>query len=123
MKSTYEIIVTKKIIIETFVGSFTIDSYKELKNREFKDTKFNPAYSVIADLREIESLYNNKEAKLIADFLFDNKDKITNRKSALVTSTKQQVVGSMLFETYSNKLPINVKVFSTLEAALKWIEE
>lgn len=58
----------------------------------------------------------------IIDFMRAIEDIVRGKKQALVVSEPYSVAASMLFEKEVNEqVGFNVKVFSTKEAALKWL--
>ncbi len=123
MKNKYRIDTENKIITETWDKKASLDDYLLLKKAELSDPLYNPNFDVINDLREVDIKYNEDELNQIIKFFLDNIDKIGKRKSALITKNPEQVAGSVMFGIKSKSLPINVRVFSTPEAALKWISE
>lgn len=121
MKNEYRIDTENKIITETWGKKASLDDYLLLKKAELSDPLYNPNFDVINDLREVDIKYNEDALNQIIKFFLDNIDKIGKRKSALITKNPNQVAGTMMFKIKSKSLPINVKVFSTPEAALNWI--
>jgi len=120
-ESGYTIDVEGKIIIETFCGIFNLTNYERLKSDEFADPRFSHDFNVLSDIRMTNSKFNNEDAKRLVNFLYKNIPKTGNRKCAVVTKTPQQVVFSVFFEEYSKILPVEVMTFSTVEAAMDWI--
>ena len=124
MNCHYKIDPKNQVIIETFSEDFTLQGYIAHKNKLHNDPEFSPNYHIIADLRKtsINKMHTDAIENMIS-FLANNKDKISNRKSAIVTSTPKQVVNSFIFSKYARELSIKIKIFSTFEAALDWINE
>jgi len=124
-KASFNILPHYKLIIEKYSGSFLISEYKRMKNEEFEHPDFNPVYDVLADLRD--ACYEMKEPEpdkvimSVTDYLKSNRGKIGKRKCAFIAIKPDQVVSSVFYSEYVKDLPIDSKVFSTIEAALNWL--
>ena len=123
MKIKYRIDPIKRIITETWPKEVTIEDYKQVKQSEFNDPKFDPGFNVITDLRLLNLDLNIKIINGIINFINNNPSKFKSRKSAILTDKPNQVVNSFEFSSRAEKLPIKVKIFSTLEAVHYWLSE
>ena len=79
--------------------------------------------SLITDLRLLNLELNVTVIDKIIKFIDDNSNKMKDRKSAILTNKPNQVVNSFVFRSKAKNLPLNINVFSTIEAAHKWISE
>jgi len=120
-KNSYYIDVDKKLIIETYKGLMTLENYKELKIREFADPDFDPTYHVIGDLRLTTINYTEEDLLKLIEFLIEKREYIGRRKSALVATKPIQVAASVIFDQSAGHLPLNVKIFNTIESAFQWV--
>ncbi len=123
MEITYKIDKERKLIIETWPENLTLDNYKEVKMKEFSDPEFNKKFNVITDLRKVRMEFDEEIIRAIVDFMKKNSDKMQNRKSAVVADSPQLVASSFFFGQRTRSLSVKVSIFSTLEAAEKWILE
>ncbi len=123
MKIQYFIDPGKRLITETYPEKISIEDYQQLKQSEFNHPDFDPNYNIIHDLRSLKMELNEIVIDKIINFIKDNPKNMTERKSALLTNSPDQVVNSMQFTLKADKLPINFKVFSTPKAALDWFSE
>ena len=123
MQIEYHIDTEKGIITETWPAEVNFEDYKDLKYREFSDPMFESNYDIISDLRNANLEYSEDDLNQIFQLFRENLSKIGKRKSALITDKPMQVVSTMLFKEKIKELPLNVQVFSTIEAAMKWILE
>ena len=123
MKINYKIDKERELIIETWPEKVTIEDYEKVKLSEFSDTDFNSAYNVITDLRKVKMEFDEDLIKGIVSFMKLNSDKIKNRKSAIIALSPQLVAGSLFFGQKKHNLSVEVSVFSSLNAAYKWIKE
>jgi len=67
--------------------------------------------------------FDEELIKGIVSFMKLNSDKMKNRKSAIVALSPQLVAGSLFFGQKKHNLSVEVSVFSSLNAAYKWIKE
>ncbi len=123
MEITYKIDKEKKLIIETWPEELTLDDYINAKLSEFSDPDFNPDFDVITDLRKVNPKFNETLIEGIINFMEGNTDKMKNRKSAIVADSPQLVASSLFFGQKTRNLSVKVSVFSSMNAALKWIKE
>lgn len=123
MKIQYSIDVDKRLITEIWPEKVSIEDYQQVKQSEFNDPNFDPKFDVITDLRLLKIKYNEAILDKIISFIKINFDKISNRKSAIVTNSPNQVANSMMFSIKGKILPLNIEIFSTMESAVKWILE
>ena len=123
MPIKYTINTKRKIIIETWSEFVTIEEFIELKKQEFSDSEFNPNFNVLTDLRITKLGFDEKLISEIIKYMLSNPAKIKNRKSAIVADNPQLVAGSFLYEKKGVDLPVNIKTFTTIEAALNWFKD
>ena len=117
----YKIIADLKVIVEYYEGRIFLNDMIEFETREMKDKEYYPQLNMIADLRNAELLASDKDVIEFADFMKKTKELLAERKVAIVTNTPYQAALTTLYSLYTADSPLNNKVFSTLEAAMKWI--
>ncbi len=124
-KASFKILPENKLIIEKYLGTFFIHEYERMKKEEFAHPDFNVNYNVLADVRQasfgIKVNTPDKKMELVTEYLQTHKDKIGKRKCAFLAENPEQVVNSIFFSEYVKDLPIYVKTFSTVNAALQWL--
>lgn len=123
MKITYKIDTKQKLIIETWPVNIIIEDYYDVKKREFEDPDFSKEFNVITDLRKVNQDFDEEIINGIIDFLKKNSDKMKNRKSAVIADSPQLVASSLFFGQKSKNTTVKVSVFSSMNAAIKWINE
>ena len=123
MEITYKIDKEKKLIIETWPEELTLENYKEVKLKEFSDPDFNKDFNILTDLRKVKMQFNEEIIKGIVDFMKIYSEKMQNRKSAIIADSPQLVAPSLFFGQKARNLSVKVSIFSTSEAAIKWIKE
>lgn len=123
MKITYKIDKEQKLIIETWPEKLTIEDYYDVKKREFEDSDFRKEFNVITDLRKVNEGFNEEIIIGIIDFMKKNSDKMKNKKSAVIADSPQLVASALFFGHKYKNTTIKVSVFSSMNAAIKWINE
>jgi hypothetical protein len=77
-------------------------------------------YNILDDFTDANFNISKESFHRVLKWLIDNF--ASDRKSALLTSTPDQVVNIMRFDSMNkDQLPNRIKIFSTLPAALLWI--
>ncbi len=123
MKIQYQIDTTKRVITETWPEIVSFEDYKQVKQSEFNDPDFDPDFNVITDMSLLNLELNVIIIDKIINFIDNNSNTMKDRKSAILTKKPNQVVNSFVFRSGAKNLPLNIKVFSTMEGALNWISE
>ncbi|RLD81176.1 MAG: hypothetical protein DRJ10_06480 [Bacteroidetes bacterium] len=118
----YKIISDLKLTVEYYRGAINLEDIINFKNTEIIDEKYNPNYNSIGDFRDADFFLDEKQIKEFINYIKKNKKNMGVRKTALLTNTPSQVVTSTLYQLNSDGLPMNLKIFSTLESTLKWID-
>lgn len=121
MPIKYTIDKKNKVIVETWSETITIEEFKQTKEKEFSDPDFNPNFQILSDLRRNNQKIDETIIIGIAEFLRLHPEKINNRKSAIIANNPQTVAGSIIFNTNIEDLTLNTRIFTTIEAALEWL--
>ncbi len=123
MKINYKIDKERELIIETWPEIITVEDYEHVKLSEFSDADFNSSYDVITDLRKVAMEFDEEIIEGIVNFMKINSNKMKNRKSAIIADSPQVVASSLFFGQKNRNLSVKVSVFSSMNAAYKWIKE
>lgn len=92
------------------------DKFLELK--EFTEY----GYNLVSDYRYASFIIKKDDIKIISNILHDLKDIVNGKKQALIMSSPLNTALSMLFvQSVMKKVGFKLKVFSTEEAAIRWI--
>lgn len=119
--SNFIIIPEKKLIIEYFSGKIELNDILDLKYRESLEKEYDPNYNIIDDSRDAEFLIREKEIEFYVNHLRSHKTFVGSRYASYLTETPNQVVIATLFDLLKKELPINIRIVSTLQAALNWV--
>jgi hypothetical protein len=122
----YFIYKDKKLVVEIIAGDTKseIDEHINFKKTLAADPDFDPSFNSIIDLRKI-NIKSMKEIEATIKYYFRHAKQVPNllakRKCALITITPKQVAATFIYKSF-RELPIEYKIFSTVEASLKWLD-
>jgi len=122
MKSIYNILKDKELVIETLSNTISPNEYSNLKVKEFQDKKFSRTYNLITDL---SSFGNSNDANKIEELFVvfkENKGKYIRNKSALIISNSNllKIVNAIIKK--DKKIYKEIKTFSSIEDAQQWMQ-
>ena len=120
-RTSYTILKDLKLIIEFYNNDICIDDIIALKKVLFLDKDYQPDFNILMDLTDA-TLESGLEGVLkYIDFAKKNISYINKRKVAFYTSKPSEVVSGVLFSESNKDLPIDLKVFSTIDAVFKFL--
>ncbi len=117
----YLIISNLNLIIQFHQNDLTFEGIKKLKQTIINDSKYNPEYNVIIDLRLADVKMTPNELQRYGNWVQDILND-TKKNMALLTSNPNQVTSATLYRLNDNFTNLNYEVFSTMEAALRHID-
>ena len=116
----YKILPEFKLVIGKYTGLISEKEIISLKNDIKNDKDFDWDFNVLDDFTNAVFNLSEKGPEIILHWLQENYS--SKRQSALLTNTPDQVVVITLFKYLEkNKLPMSIKIFSTLSSALPWV--
>jgi archaellum biogenesis ATPase FlaH len=111
-----------RLILECCKGQASVDDAIDMKKNELSDKLYDPNYNVIVDFREFDSFINSSNIDSISNYINFLKQFEIKSKVALLTTKPHQVILSHILKELSIKsLAINFEIFSTLEAAIRFL--
>ena len=123
MPVEYTIDTEKKIVFETWSEHLTIEEYIEAKIELFTDTEFKPDFNFLTDISNNKQDLDENLISGIIKFLKKNITVSEKIKSAIIADNPNSVIKSFIFEDMGADLVLNVRIFSTKEAALNWLKQ
>jgi signal transduction histidine kinase len=112
----------RRLGFTTLYGDFNSAGLGVELEKLWKDPQFNPAYSVLVDIRKATFSVETKDFPDYLNIFGSIPGNRTGRKLALLTETPQQVAYSTMFGQHiKSKFILNVEVFSTYDAAMAWL--
>lgn len=119
-KYDYKILPDLSLIVSCYAGKISENEIMSLKESIKSDKDFHMEYNILDDFSDADFNISKESFHRILQWLKDNF--AWDRKSAVLTSTPDQVVNIMRFDSLNNnQLPNRIKIFSTLPGALIWI--
>ena len=119
-KYDYKILPDLRLIVSCYSGIISENEIMSLKESIKSDKAFHMEYNILDDFTDANFNISKDSFHRVLKWLIDNF--AWDRKSALLTSTPDQVVNIMRFDSLNkDQLPNRIKIFSTLPAALLWI--
>jgi len=110
-----------KLIIEYFAGPIDAECVVAEKNRMINNPLFDQKYNVLDDFRDAIMDYSLEGTREIIEWIARNHN--YPRKAAHLTTSPDQVVATTLFDQLkSTQLVIDLKIFSTMEPAIDWVD-
>lgn len=120
MKSLYSIDPISNELTQYHEGDISVINVVEFLKNQFADHNFTFVQRATVDLRKANILFSAKQVDIIIN-LFKRIRKVKQGKWALITSTPEQTAIAYYFESLSKEYPLEVKVFSTENAANGWL--
>jgi hypothetical protein len=119
MPCTYFFDKTENIIYEDWQGPISIGDLLTFVKYNMETEGFPPGIRVIL-LAEDSPSFHVREITTFLNFLLSNRNQFQNARWAIVSNNTTLVAYMHIFKRISVILPIEIGVFSTVEAALYW---
>lgn len=120
--ANYMILPELRLILECCKGQASVEDAIYMKKRELSDNLYNSNYNIIVDFRKFETLLDLTINESTTNFYNFLKGLEINSNIAFLTAGPHQVVISMILKELSTNLRyIKIEVFSTLEAAIRFL--
>jgi archaellum biogenesis ATPase FlaH len=111
-----------RLILECCKGEASVGDAIKMKKNELLDILYSPEYNIIVDFQEFETFLDSTINESITNFFNFLKGLDINSKIAFLTAEPHQVVISMILKELSTNLgAIKIEVFSTAEAAIRFL--
>lgn len=117
----YRILEDIGLIIQYHEKSLTYSGMKNLSQEIINDKAFNPDYGFIIDVRRTNLIITEKELHEYGNWMKDNLGLKGCRQVAILTSTPDQVAKFTLFMLNEHLSGINILIFSTINAAVYFL--
>ena len=117
-----KILKDKELTIMCFRNKITPEMVMKFINSLVQEPEYNPEYNAIIDLRSADMQYDMEGLKKTLNHMLTAEGFRSTRKSAYITSSSNQVVPPMMMNTLGYEFPMKVKVHSTVESAIAWLE-
>lgn len=119
MSCVYEISILQQIVFFNLVGPTTVDEVNEAFLKLRRDKEYDPSYNFLTDARRciyVDSPQDvSRYVALLENYFTGHRIKI-----AILVDTPLETAIAMIFQEKVSKIR-QVEVFSTKEAAVKWL--
>jgi hypothetical protein len=120
--ANYMILPEFRLILECCKGQTSVEDAIYMKKTELSDNLYNPNYNIIVDFQEFETFLDSTIMESTTNFYNFLKGLDINSKIAFLTTEPHQVVISLILkELNTNFGAIKIEVFSTVEAAIRFL--
>lgn len=120
--ANYMILPEFGLILECCKGQTSVEDAINMKKAELSDNLYNPNYNIVVDFQEFETFLDSTITDSITNFSNFLKDLGLKSKIAFLTAEPHQVVISVILKGLSSDIgAIKIEVFSTLEAAIRFL--
>ena len=117
----YRIIKEKQLVVMCFEGDLTPEIVISFIDDLVKNPAYDPGYSSIVDLRNCNLLYDIESMKRTLEYMATASGFAAKRKTAYITSSSIHVVPPMMMTSGNYDFPMDVKVHSTVDSAISWL--
>lgn len=122
LRSNYQIIKDKELIIEVIEGIITPGSLVSFKKTEIYDENFVSSYNVIGDIRNSTFDITTSQIEAFVNFLIMNKPMFANNKHAILFSSVNQQIYINILKSHEDSFPQSLKICTSLEEAAEWVD-
>jgi hypothetical protein len=120
--ANYMILPEFRLILECCKGPASVEDAISMKRAELSDNLYDPDYNIIVDFQEFETPLDSRINEPTWDFYNFLKELDINSKVAFLTAEPHQVVVSLILKELNTNIgAIKIEVFSTVEAALRYL--
>jgi hypothetical protein len=109
------------IIVEKHSGLIDVDKLKQFMFKKKSDPKFSSDFHYLIDIRKTQFTRSVEKVRDFIDFMANDHSEILNQQIAFLTSESEQVAMSTVFQMLYKGNRQRVRIFSTLEHALLWL--
>lgn len=117
----YKIINDKQLLVMCFEGDITPEEVISFIDKLVKLPGYDPEFSSIVDLRNCNLVYGVGDMKRTLAYMAGAEGFVAKRRTAYITSSAGHVVPPMMMNTASYDFPMEVKVHSTVDSAIAWL--
>lgn len=108
-----------KLTIMCFVGIVTPEDALRFLEGLNKEPEYDKSYNSIIDFRDALLTYDAEGLRKTLQFILEKN--AGNRRTAYITSEPRHVIPPSMMKSNEFQMPMDVKIFSTVESALDWL--
>lgn len=119
-RANYIILPEKNLIIEFHDGLIKAEQLIEYKKNQATHTDYSPNRNFLVDLRFAEFTQRVDKVRKYVNYL-SNSEIAGVRNVALLADKPDPVVMGTLYQYMQSSLPQNLKIFTAMENAIRWL--
>lgn len=119
----YQILPGFSLILENYQGLIKLPDVENVLVKEFQDPDYNPAFDYLCVLQEANIVLTKEDLKMMTEFLNAVKENVVQHKLVLLTETPGQVASATIYSELLKGMPVELKVFTALDATLHWLNK
>ncbi|MFW5781032.1 MAG: STAS/SEC14 domain-containing protein [Bacteroidota bacterium] len=122
MKLDFKILPEHGLIVEVLSGRISGNDLIEFKKRVMAEKEYQYHFDVLVDLRKVQFASVEDIVDTFFGFYKHYFQFMGNKKSAYITRMPLQVAIMTLYGERIKSTPMDIRIFSTPEAAVKWLD-
>lgn len=119
LKHLYAIFPEKRLIVQRYVGAFSLAELQASAERLWADSGYSPSYDVLSDLTSASIGLSAAEARRFAEFVNSHPRKGEGRLAAVLSSPTETALALLFQRLVSARA--QMEVFCTWEAACAYL--
>lgn len=112
----------RNVVIEFHEGHIIAEHLIEYKKKQASHKEYSASLNFLVDLRFAKFTGRADKVRKYVDFLANHRNVVGARKVALVADSPDPVVMGTLYQNMQSSLPQDLKIFASIENALRWLD-
>ncbi|MDO9273915.1 MAG: hypothetical protein Q7T92_00010 [Lutibacter sp.] len=121
-KFAYKIFLNKNLTVKYYNGILSLSDIIDSISVSGQHPDWKPTMNIIHDIRDVVLDLEEKEIQELLQYVKEDKKLYGERKVAFITNRPNQVVFTFILTNIKNESLVNMNTFSTLNAAIEWVE-
>lgn len=117
----YKVYPEKQFILQQLLGVVNMENLIKVKHEQDKDPAFDFSFKLLTDVRQADVQFTRKEIQNYIEYLKSEFNESNGNRIALVTATPIAVAVGKMVQSKTPDLEHDLQVFSTIPAALNWL--
>ncbi len=117
----YKVYPKKQFILQRLLGIVNMENLIHVKQKQDEDPAFDLSFKLLTDVRHADVQFTPTQIQHYIEYLKSEFDESKGNRIALVTTTPIAVAVGTLVQHKTPDLDHDLKVFSTIPAALNWL--
>lgn len=110
------------IYVLSFYRPVGLEDIFKVLDRVIRNMDYQGKMNVIADFRKSWYIFSKEDVTNYVNFYKENGILANKRKCSMITRSSERTTYSLLFKSISEGLPLDTRVFSSLDEGLEWVD-